>query len=150
MTARTFRTLSQPRFPEGIDGTLPGPMSILNDGGSNPLTGLTVGSPLPASAFQTALGFNSFNTMTNFHEPWSPNQNGVVFFPGSTALYIYGGPTPTIAGGFGVSGDGVNQDDLVTSVGINGFQPPAGVQADNFFVRNVRLPYAVFPRNPEL
>jgi uncharacterized protein GlcG (DUF336 family) len=150
MTARTFRDLAQPRFPEGIDGTLPGPMSILNDGGTNPVNALNLGAPLPASAFQSALGFNSFNPNSNFHEPWSLNQNGVVFFPGSSAVYVSGGGTPTIVGGFGVSGDGVNQDDLVTSVGINSFQPPANLMADHFSVRGVPLPYAVFPRNPEL
>ena len=53
-----------------------------------------------------------------------------------------------IVGGFGVSGDGVNQDDLVTSAGIAGYEPPPELQADNFFVSGVRLPYQEFPRNP--
>src|SRR5262249_51634325 len=52
-TNRTFRYLAEPRFPEGIDGQPPGPFSILNDGGTDPLTGLQVGPPLPASAFQS-------------------------------------------------------------------------------------------------
>src|SRR5262249_8096261 len=38
-TNRTFRYLAQPRFPEGIDGAPPGPFSVLNDGGSDPLSG---------------------------------------------------------------------------------------------------------------
>ena len=48
---------------------------------------------------------------TNFHDPNNPmNQNGVVFFPGSSPLYVLG----ILAGGLGVSGDGVDQDDVVT------------------------------------
>src|SRR5204863_9638347 len=38
LTNRTFRYLSQPRYPEAIDGDPPGPFSIFNDGGADPLT----------------------------------------------------------------------------------------------------------------
>jgi hypothetical protein len=51
-------------------------------------------------------------------------------------------------GGFGVSGDGVSQDDFITSAGISGFEPPDQLRADPFFVRGVRLPYQNLPRNP--
>jgi uncharacterized protein GlcG (DUF336 family) len=149
MTNRTFRYLAQPRFPEGIDGMPPGPMSTFNDGGSNPLTGLDVGPPLPASSFQSAYGFNAFNPDTNFHQPFNLNQNGVVFFPGSSAVYKTINGVAMIVGGFGVSGDGVDQDDVVTALGISGYAPPANLQADHFTVRNVALPYQNFPRNPE-
>jgi uncharacterized protein GlcG (DUF336 family) len=150
MTARDFRYLALPDFPEGINGTPPGPMSILNDGGVDPTTGLNVGPPMPPSAFQSAYGYAAFHPNANFHQPASLNQNGVVFFPGSTAIYtasLIG--QQRIAGGFGVSGDGVDQDDLMTAVGSSGFQPPGAVRADQFFVRGVRLPYFAFPRNPE-
>ena len=39
-TSRTYRYLAEPRFPEGIDFQPPGPFSILNDPGVDPLTGL--------------------------------------------------------------------------------------------------------------
>jgi uncharacterized protein GlcG (DUF336 family) len=150
MTSRTFRFLAQPRYPEGFDGTPPAPFSILNDGGSDPLTGLQVGPALPASAFQSVFGHAAFFPQTNFHDNRNIlNQNGVVFFPGSSAVYKTINGVPTIVGGFGVSGDGVNQDDTITAFGINGFQPPASLMADQFFVRGVRLPYQVFSRNPE-
>lgn len=147
MTARTFRYLAQPRFPEGIDGAPPGPFSIYNDGGSDPLTGRQVGPRLPASAYQSVLGFDSFNPGSNFRAPGNvANQNGIIFFPGSAPIY---GPNQLI-GGFGVSGDGVDQDDVVTALGATGFKVPAGVlRADEVFVRNVRLPYQKFNRNPE-
>jgi len=55
-----------------------------------------------------------------------------------------------LIGGFGVSGDGVDQDDVVTYVGATGFMPEShGVtRADQTFVRNIRLPYQKFLRNP--
>ena len=45
------------------------------------------------------------------------NQNGIVFFPGSSPLY----KTQILVGGFGISGDGVDQDDVVTFAGQQGF-----------------------------
>jgi uncharacterized protein GlcG (DUF336 family) len=151
LTNRTFRYLADPRFPEGIDGTPPGPFSILNDGGTDPLNGLQIGPPLPASAFQSALGHDSFNPGTNFHDPFNiPNQNGVVFFPGSMPLYKTDATGhQVLVGGLGVSGDGVDQDDVVTFAASLGFQAPDTLRADQFFVRGVRLPFQKFNRNPE-
>jgi uncharacterized protein GlcG (DUF336 family) len=145
-TARTFRYLAEPRFPEGIDSKPPGPFSIYNDGGANPANGLINGPRLPASAFQSAYGYDSFNPSTNFHDPLNPaNQNGVVFFPGSAPLYTNG----RLVGGVGVSGDGVDQDDVVTAFADAGFKTPTGVlKADDTFFNGIRLPYQKFNRNP--
>ena len=166
-TNRTFRFLSQPRFPSGIDGTTPAPYSILFDGDMDPLTGENFGAPAPVSAFTDTMrvyGFDSFFPNTNFRDPGdgvnpagSPdayhvgldtiaNQNGIVFFPGSTPLYRDG----KLIGGFGVSGDGVDQDDVVTYIGATGFLPETNgvTRADQTFVRNIRLPYQKFLRNP--
>ncbi len=71
-TNRTFRYLSEPFFPEGINGKPPAPFSILNDGGVNPQNGLQVGPPLPASAFQSVVGFAAFHPGANFHDPFNP------------------------------------------------------------------------------
>jgi hypothetical protein len=54
-----------------------------------------------------------------------------------------------LVGGFGVSGDGVDQDDVVTVAGAVNFQPPDPLRADRVFIRGVRLPYSKFNRNPE-
>ena len=148
-TGRTFRFLAQPRYPEGMDGTPPAPFSILNDPGIDPRTGLDNGPPLPASVYQSVYGYDSFHPGTNFREAASANQDGVVFFPGSSVLYklINGALMPV--GGLGVSGDGVNQDDIITAFAAANFGPPPSVRADQFFVGGVRLPYFVFPRNPQ-
>jgi uncharacterized protein GlcG (DUF336 family) len=146
ITNRTVRFLAQPRYPEGADGTPPGPFSILNDGGSNPLNGLNTGAPLPNYDFNSVEGYVAFHPSANFHDPNNPqNQNGVVFFPGSSPLY-----KGAIVGGLGVSGDGVTEDDTVTYAASSGYATPPNVtRADQVFVRGVRLPYQEFVRNPD-
>jgi uncharacterized protein GlcG (DUF336 family) len=143
-TNRTVRFLAAPNYPSGALHSVPGAFSILRDPGINPSTAENVGPPQPASVYQSVLGFDSFNPGRNFHDPNNlANQNGVVFFPGSSALYKQN----VISGGLGVSGDGVDQDDVVTFYGAQGFQAPTALRADQFFVRNVRLPYQNFSRN---
>ena len=148
MTNRTFRFLSGPRYPEGVDGNPPGPFSILNEVGIR-----NTGTPKPASSFQTVVGHDSFNPDSNFHDPYNvANQNGIVFFPGSAPLYkdLQGNGTKQLVGGLGVSGDGVDQDDDVTYIAAAGFNPPELLRADQYFVRGVRLPYQKFNRQPHV
>ena len=121
-TAVTNRTISfgaQPLFPAGIDGTASGP-------------------------FFDLYKYDTANPCTNGHQPSNPNQNGVVFFPGSVPLYKNG----ILVGGLGISGDGVEQDDFVSAEAAVGFEPPAAARADNIEILGVRLPYLKFPRNP--
>ena len=142
LTARTFRFLALPRFPEGIDKDPPGFFSNLNDNGVNRLNGFTVGAAQAISNYTSILAYDSFHPNTNFHQS-TANSSGVVFFPGSSSVHVNG----KIVGGFGVSGDGVDEDDVVTSGGISGFLPAANIQADQFFFRGVRLPFQKFDRN---
>jgi len=55
-----------------------------------------------------------------------------------------------LVGAIGISGDGVDQDDLIGAAGANGFSPPTQIRADQIFVRGVRLPFLKFPRSPNL
>jgi uncharacterized protein GlcG (DUF336 family) len=133
-TAVTNRTIgfgAQPEFPPGIDGSGNGPFFnlYLND---------------------------IANACTQGSQPKNPNQNGIVFFPGSLPLYRNG----VLVGGLGVSGDGVDQDDFVTAAGAglmtitdpsdstHGFEAPTAIRADQIVIQNVRMPYLKFPRNP--
>ncbi|WP_439623428.1 hypothetical protein [Gemmata sp.] len=145
--SRTFRFLSGPRYPEGIDGTPPGPFSQLNDGGASLINGVQVGPRLPASAYRSVVGYDAFNPGTNFHSASNPlNQSGVVFFPGAAPLYR----GSVLIGGFGASGDGVDQDDVMTIAGQAGYDVPLGLlRADDVFFRGVRLPYQKTNRNPQ-
>ncbi len=146
-TTRTFRYLAVPRYPSGNNNAPPAVWSILNEPGIDPKTGLNIGAPKPASSFTTVLGFDSFNPGRNFSCPFSvappQNQNGTIFFPGSSAIYVNG----VLAGGFGSSGDGVDQDDVGAFFGAVGFAAPELQRADQFFFRGIRLPYIKFSRN---
>ena len=156
-TNRTFRFLAEPRYPQGVDGSKQGDFSILNDPGfktallksKNPTVAAgaveNIGAPVASTAFVSVLGFDSFNVGRNFRQMANiANQNGIIFFPGSAPVYDSG----VLIGGYGVSGDGVDQDDVVTFFGVNGFRPPDAIDADHFFVRRTRLPYQKFNRNP--
>lgn len=126
-TAVTNRTIgfgAQPFFPSGIDGTPPGPFFNLYT--MDVAHACTQGFQVPSAAWPMA------------------NQSGIVFFPGSEPLYKNG----VLAGGLGVSGDGVDQDDFVTAGGAAGFEPAASIRADQIVINGVRLPYLKFPRNP--
>ena len=148
-TNRTYRFLSEPRYPSGVEDSKAGAFSILLDPGIDPETGENMGPALPASVYSTSdtsgLGFDAFNPGRNFRDPDDiANQNGIVFFPGSAPLYRDG----KLIGGFGASGDGVDQDDVVTFSATVGFEVPDALRADQFFVRDVRLPFQKFLRNP--
>ena len=152
LTNRTFRFVAEARFPDGVDETTPGPFSTLLTPGIDPATGENLPGVTPeADDFTTVLGFDAFNPGSNFREDVSPDglQNGVVFFPGSTPLYKNG----VLVGGLGISGDGVDQDDVVTFSAAGDFLPrrnanDAIIRVDEVFVRDVRLPYQKFLRNP--
>ena len=147
-TNRTFRFLADPRFPDGIDFADAGCFSILNDPGIDPITAENIAGPTASSSFQSVLGFTRFNPERNFHRQsdatTSLNENGVVFFPGASPLY----KSAALIGGLGVSGDGVDQDDVVAAAGAIGFEPPAGLTVDHIKIDDVALPYHKFLRNP--
>ena len=67
-----------------------------------------------------------------------------MFFPGAVPLYRNG----ILIGGLGVSGDGVEQDDFVSASAAEGLEAPADMRADQLVIRDARLPYLKFPRNP--
>jgi uncharacterized protein GlcG (DUF336 family) len=128
MTARTIGFGAMPLFPAGIDGTAPGP-------------------------FFSDYRRDVLNVCTQGQDPNNlGNQSGVVFFPGSIGLYS----GTTLVGGLGVSGDGVEQDDLVTAAGAgcpgcaSSFVAPLEIRADRVILGGVRLPFFKFPRNPEV
>jgi uncharacterized protein GlcG (DUF336 family) len=162
-TARTFRYLVSPRYPTGAGTAPPAPFSILNAPGINPANGENTGAALPASAYDNTVGgYDAFHPGTNFRDTGDPgagtkNQNGIIFFPGSSGIYKTIGGVRRLVGGFGVSGDGVDQDDVVTVGGQVGFEPlnAQRIDADPFLftyggVPDIRLPYQKFNRNPRL
>lgn len=104
-TARGFGFMSQRFFPPGIDDGPIGPFYFLQDEFS--LNGGNLGTTTP-------------NGKKN------PLANGMTIFPGGAPLYKNG----VFVGAVGVSGDGVDQDDIVTFAGTKRFQPPSRIRCD--------------------
>jgi uncharacterized protein GlcG (DUF336 family) len=131
ITARTISFGAQPLFPAGIDGTRSGPF------------------------FGANFVLDVLNPCTQGRQPANLNQSGIVFFPGSIALYS----GLDVIGGLGVSGDGVEQDDFVTAASVAqvncpqcvpNWTPRPDIRADRVILGDVRLPFFKFPRNPEV
>jgi hypothetical protein len=68
----------------------------------------------------------------------------MTIFPGGFPLYRDG----ALVGAIGVSGDGVDQDDLIAASGCVDFLPNEKIRSDFYTYRGARLPYAKFPRDP--
>ena len=134
-STRTVGFLSQQNYPPGIANTAPGPFfglqekySLVPAGVTNPLNGAVL---------------DKKNDLTT-PNPYLPN--GITIFPGGFPLYRNG----VLIGAIGVSGDGIDQDDIIAAAGTVGFEAPKAIRADRQKYKGARLPYAKFPRNPDL
>jgi len=106
VTTRALGFLGQAFFPPGIDSAPEGPLHLLQDALSAPLSAPIGGVCQPPTV--ASLG------------------NGITIFPGGIPLYKGG----VLVGAVGVSGDGVDQDDFASSAGAELFPPPAGTRCD--------------------
>jgi uncharacterized protein GlcG (DUF336 family) len=138
-TDRASGFLHRPFFPDGIDNTAAGPLSAPLNEWSPFNVGLQL--DLVQAGFLASLGGPAVPCTSIPNLP-----NGIQIFPGSVPLYKNG----VLAGAIGVSGDGIDQDDLIGAAGANSFSPPAAIRSDQIFVRGVRLPFLKFPRSPNL
>jgi uncharacterized protein GlcG (DUF336 family) len=138
-TDRAGGFLHRPLFPDGINNTNAGPFSRELNEWSVFNVGLQL--DLIKANLQTVLS-GGIAPCTSI--PSLPN--GIQIFPGSMPLYKNG----VLVGAIGISGDGVDQDDLIAAGGGAGFAPPVAIRSDQVFVRGVRLPFLKFPRSPNL
>jgi uncharacterized protein GlcG (DUF336 family) len=122
---RTIAFGAQPFFPPNIDS------SVL--------------SPGEGPWYQSLFVYDLTHPCTQGNQPANANQNGVVFFAGSSPLYR----GTQLIGGLGVSGDGIEQDDYVSYFGAGPFLPAEELWADRVTIDGVRLPMFKFPRQPE-
>lgn len=141
-SARAIGFLSYPIFPPGA---------------TNPFTFGPFSKPLGQwSIFNVGLQtdiLNFDNVLTGTRPctrlgPLATNLalNGIQLFPQGVPLFKNG----IHVGAIGVSGDGADQDDIVPTIGSAGFEAPEGIRSDQVVVGGVRLPFSVFPRNPNL
>jgi uncharacterized protein GlcG (DUF336 family) len=159
MTARAIGNIARPYFPDGEAGRPPGPLSRDIAGWSPFSTGLQ--SALIIQNLAQVLGGGDPRQCSFLpNTPGGSNRlaNGIQIFPG--AVPIYRGNA--LVGAIGVSGDGIDQDDMISFLGtanasarLNGSigLPPAAIRSDQLQVsvggtpvrlRFVGCPFAPF------
>ncbi|HEY9283737.1 MAG TPA: heme-binding protein, partial [Pyrinomonadaceae bacterium] len=141
---RAIGFLHRPFYPDGIDGEPPGPFSTPIERWSVFNVGLQLDLIIDNLVETLAAPPNAPANVPCTDIPNLPN--GMQIFAGGVSLYKDG----ELVGAIGISGDGIDQDDIIASAGAQGFAPPVGIRSDQFFVRGVRLPFVKFPRSPNL
>lgn len=164
ISARAVGNIARPFFPDGLDGTNNGPFS----------------KPFPAwspftDGLQLDLAYNQITQILTAYLTANPNpilelrpegsnlgctrlapvKNGIQIFPGGVPIYR----GDVLIGAIGVSGDGVDQDDMIAFLGLHnaatalnsGFgNAPPGIRADLLVPDNTRLRYVQCPQAPFL
>jgi uncharacterized protein GlcG (DUF336 family) len=163
-TDRAGGNMSRPFFPDGVDGNPNGPFSHPLAQWSPFQEGLQLDLVYNAVAlnlvgYLSAQGFSISADNVPAAAQYctaSPHlPNGIQVFPGSVPIYR----GSTLVGGLGVSGDGVDQDDMVSFLGLYnagvqlggaiGNAPPA-MRADQLAPQGVHLRYVQCPQSPFL
>jgi uncharacterized protein GlcG (DUF336 family) len=159
---RAGGNLSRPYFPDGELGRPHGPLSRPITEWSPFATGLQESLVRPELVKHLGFvdgvsedpGANECVGLSNEGNDIHLLENGIQIFPGSVPIYR----GSTLIGGIGVSGDGVDQDDMIAflSVHLAGEasgtfgNAPKEIRADTIEVDNVRLRYISCPFNPFL
>ncbi len=167
---RAGGNLSRPFYPDGIDINAAGPLSKPQGLWSPFSTGLQLdlayNAILQHVLFAAGVpgvdvtpgcaGVELVDSATfAFAQTVTDNRagNGLQIFPGSVPIFR----NDTLVGGIGVSGDGVDQDDMVAFLGLhnagielgNGIgNAPIDRRADNLTPQGIRLRYVQCPQAP--
>ena len=166
LSDRAVGNLSRPYFPDGQLGTANGPFSRpiaqfnpFTTGLQSALVLTNLGQHL---AFVTGASSSDTPQRCTFIRDAAPGvnrlQNGTQIFPGSVPIYRGN----QLIGGLGVSGDGIDQDDMIAFLGLANAgaavgsiaNAPAAIRADNLVFSvaggSVRLRYVNCPFAPFL
>jgi len=159
---RAIGNVSRPYFPDGEVGRPQGafsrPIAEFNPFSTGLQSALVTPTVIAHVGFVLGGGGDVPQTCTRIATP-SRLANGIQIFPGSVPIYRGN----TLIGGIGVSGDGIDQDDMVSFLGLhNGSvrlgtvnNAPAAIRADQIVVPvagtgGVRLRWVNCPFNPFL
>lgn len=170
-TDRAGGNLSRPFYPDGINNEAAGPLSKPAGEWSVFSTGLQldismnailqhvlfVAGALATDVAPGCAGVNLANDLSGAVQTLTNLRigNGLQIFPGSAPVYR----GDTLIGGIGVSGDGVDQDDMVAFLGLhNAGQSLGGAignapmqrRADTLTPQGIRLRYVQCPQAPFL
>jgi uncharacterized protein GlcG (DUF336 family) len=169
-TDRANGNLSRPFFPDGIDTAAAGPLSKPAGEWSPFSTGLQldvtinailqhilfVAGAAPNDVSAGCAGVQLANDLSSVGQTIAGDVrlgNGLQIFPGSVPIYRGG----TLIGAVGVSGDGVDQDDMIAFLGLHNAgqslggalgNAPADRRADTVIAQGVRLRYVQCPQAP--
>jgi len=166
-TARAIGNLARAVYPDGVDGNPAGPLakpvnewSVFSTGIELDLAynaivqhvGFVLGAAPDVPANCT--GVSGFDTGFTVAGAIPGLANGLQIFPGSAPVYR----DRTLVGAVGVSGDGVDQDDMIAFLGLQdaanrlgGFgQAPTDMRADQLQPQGARLRYIGCPQGPFL
>ena len=148
---RAIGFLHRPFFPDGINNSVAGPFSTptadwspFNDGLQLDLVRTALVSP-PMMCRSAAFEKRAILPpcpCTTIPEV----RNGLQIFAGGLPIYR----NNVLVGAVGVSGDGIDQDDIIAAAGADAFAPSPAIRSDQIFVRGVRLPFLKFPARPFL
>lgn len=163
---RAGGNLSRPYYPDGVSGNPPGPFSKGPGEWSPFSTGLQLDLVYNALvqhvAFVAGLGADVPGNCTGI-DGFDDNfvtanviaqlANGTQIFPGSVPIFR----GTQLVGGIGVSGDGVDQDDMIAFLGVHeaaaggGFSNASvSMRADTLVPQGSRLRYVSCPVTPYL
>jgi hypothetical protein len=167
LTGRAIGNLSRPFYPDGVDGTPPGPWSNAAGQWSPFSTGLQLDlvynaivqhvgfvSGLVPDVTTNCSGVGSFDAGFVVSGADTLIANGLQIFPGSVPIYR----GTQLVGAVGVSGDGIDQDDMIAFLGLAEAgrvlgtvgNAPQSLRADNLVPSGSRLRYVSCPQAPFL
>jgi len=170
---RSGGNLSRPFYPDGINGNPNGPLSkpfaqwsVFSSGFQLDISynaivrhvGFVADLPGLSDVAKGCAGHSGISAgLTPPGAPITKLGNGTQIFPGSVPIYRGN----DLVGGIGVSGDGVDQDDMISFLGVhqaaealndpNGINnAPKNIRADQLTPQGTRLRYINCPQNPFL
>lgn len=161
---RSGGNLARPYFPDGELGRPPGPLSRPIDDFSPFATGLQIalvaGNVVQHASFVQGAGSDTPQTCSTVPDTPTGKKrlaNGIQIFPGSVPIYRGN----RLVGAIGVSGDGIDQDDMISFLGLHNAgaklggvgNAPREMRADTIVVAigsGVRLRYVNCPFAPFL
>ncbi len=158
ISPRAFGNVARPYFPDGIVGAPRGPFSTPFERWSPFAVGLQLDLLLPdlgeILAGYAASDLGRIATAIGDGCTGNPRlKNGIQIFPGGVPIYRGN----QLIGAVGVSGDGIDQDDMISFLGLanagralgTGFgNAPQAIRADQLTPNGVRLRYVQCPQAP--
>ncbi len=164
-STRALGNVARPFFPDGVDAAPPGPFSKVAGEWSPFSTGVQLDlihnalvqhagfiAGLVADVGSNCTGVAGFSGGFAVGAPIPAVANGLQIFPGGVPIYR----GPTLVGAIGVSGDGVDQDDMIAFLGVHETavalgtinNADAALRSDRLAPQGTRLRYVSCPQAP--